>query len=149
MLRTALCSVALATLCADLTAAQRLSVDAGLLIGQFPSEVVYELHGDSPPFHATRASFTLSWTNDSYKPAVLTEAERTIIDTKAISTGVGAGLLWLEAADYHPYPMIISTTFVPVPLPRTGIVAIALTQPFQNFDWSVTVALSVGLYSGR
>src|SRR6202007_445487 len=107
------------TLCADISAAQRLSVDAGLLVGQFPSAVVYELHGDSPPLYATRASFTLSWTKDSNKPAFLTEPERTIIDTKNISTGVGAGLLWLEANDYRPYPMIISTTFVPVPLPRS------------------------------
>jgi hypothetical protein len=129
--------------------AQRLSVDAGILIGNFPSEPVYELHGDSPPFWKSRASFTISWTTDVAKPAVITEVERSLVDVKAIGIGLGGGLLWLDDNHYRPYPLIISTTFVPLPIPRTGVVAIAATQPFQQFDWSLVVSLSVGLYSGR
>jgi hypothetical protein len=128
---------------------QRLSIDAGLLVGNFPSEPVFEIHGDSPPFWSSRAAFTVSWTDDSFKPALITEAQRSLVDAKTISIGLGAGLLWLEDNHYRPYPIIISTTFVPVPIPRTGLVAVAATQPFQEFDWSLVVALSVGLYSGR
>lgn len=129
--------------------AQRLSVDAGILVGNFPSSAVYELHGDSPPFWKSRASFTISWTTDVAKPAVITEVERSLVDVKAIGIGLGGGLLWLDDGHYRPYPIVISTTFVPLPIPRTGVVAIASTQPFQQFDWSLVVSLSVGLYSGR
>ena len=129
--------------------AQRLSVDAGILVGNFPGSAVYELHGDSPPFWKSRASFTISWTDDIAKPAVITEVERSLVDAKAIGIGLGGGLLWLDDDHYRAYPIIISTTFVPIPIPRTGVVAIASTQPFQQFDWSLVVSLSVSLYSGR
>jgi hypothetical protein len=147
--RTACLLLVLITVAATTVPGQRLSVDAGILVGNFPSEPVFELHGDSPPFWASRASFTISWTDESAKPAVITEVERSLVDAKALSIGLGGGLLWLDDNHYRPYPIIISTTFVPIPIPRTGIVAIASTQPFQQFDWSLVVSLSVGLYSGR
>src|SRR5260370_11741357 len=118
MLRTTLSVAVLATTCAALAGAQRFSVDAGLLVGKFPSEPVFELHGDSPPFYATRASFTLSWTDDSEKPTVLTEAEHSIVDAKAIGIGLGAGLLWLADNQYRSHPLLTAPPILPPPLCR-------------------------------
>src|SRR5258707_15891884 len=125
MLRTTLSVAVLATTCAALAGAQRFSVDAGLLVGKFPSEPVFELHGDSPPFYATRASFTLSWTDDSENPTVLTEAEHSIVDAKAIGIGLGAGLLWLEGNQNRPYPLIITAAVVPLPVPPVAVAVVA------------------------
>src|SRR5258707_6375461 len=144
MLRTTPSAAVLATTGATRAGAKRSPVDAALLVGKFPSEPVFKWHGDSPPFYATRASFTLSWTDDSEKPTVLTEAERSIVDAKAIGIGLGAGLLWLEDNQYRPYPIIISTTFVPLPVPPggVGLVPIPSTQPFPDFDSSLVGAQS-------
>src|SRR6185503_16510217 len=97
----------------------------------------------------TRAELTLAWNDKSNNPTVITEAERSIIDTKAFAFDLGGGLLWLEANDYRPFPAIISTAVVPLPIPRLAIVAIGSTQPFQDFEWSLVLKGSISIWSGR
>ena len=65
------------------------------------------------------------------------------------STGLGVGVLWLEPDDYKPYPIIVSSNVVPAPIPRTSLIAVASTQPFQDFDWSVAIEVSVTLWFVR
>jgi hypothetical protein len=147
--RTALSLAVLSTTLALAAGAQRVSLGVGVLLSNRPSEPSFDLHIDSPPFYKTRAELTLAWNDKSNNPTVITEAERSIIDTKAFAFDLGGGLLWLEANDYRPFPAIISTTVVPLPVPRTAIVAIASTQPFQDFEWSLVLKGSISLFSGR
>jgi hypothetical protein len=129
--------------------AQRVFLGAGMVLSDFASEPDFDLHVDSPPWHAIRAELTLAWSDKSAKPAVITEAERSIIDSKAIAIDVGAGLLWFAGNEYRPYPAIISTVVVPLPIRRTALVAIPAVQPFQDFEWSVVLKVSFTLWSGR
>lgn len=129
--------------------AQFATVGAGLLVSKRPSEPVAELHAETPPVLSARAYLTLSWTDASAKPTVITAAERPVLNTKATITGIGAGLLWLDVNDYRPYPIVVSSTVVPLPLPRTAVVAIASTQPFQDFEWSLVVKVGVTLWFVR
>src|SRR3989442_1682181 len=57
--------------------------------------------------------------------------------------------LWLEPDNYKPYPIIVSSTVVPLPIPRTSFVAIASTQPFQDFEWSLALEVGVTLWFVR
>ncbi|HYT63770.1 MAG TPA: hypothetical protein VEL50_07705 [Gemmatimonadales bacterium] len=149
MLRTALVLVFIGTALPAAGVAQRGFLGAGILLGDFPSEPAFDLHLDSPPLYRTRAELTLSWNDKSAKPTVITEAERSIIDTKALAVDVGAGLLWLEANEYRPYPAIISTIVVPVPVPRLAFVVIPDVQPFQDFEWALVLKVSLTLWSRR
>ena len=149
MHRTAL-SLAVLSFAVSLSAeAQRLSVGAGVLLSKRPSEPTYNIHFDSPPLYKTRAELTLSWNDKSGKPTIITEAERSIIDSRSLAVDAGAGLLWLEFNDYRPYPILISTAVVPLPVPRVAIVAVASTQPFQDFDWSLVLKVGITLLSKR
>lgn len=56
--------------------AQRLSVGAGVLLSDRPSEPTYNIHLDSPPLYKTRAELTLSWNDETSTPTIITEAER-------------------------------------------------------------------------
>jgi hypothetical protein len=125
--------------------AQLATVGAGILTSNRPPEPVFELHGETPPFAQTRAYVTLSWMKSSLKPTVITAAERNILQFTSFSTGLGAGLLWLETNDYKPYPMLVSSTVIPVPVPQTSIVLIGSTLPFQDFDWSLVLKIGVTL----
>jgi hypothetical protein len=116
-----------------------------VLITQRPAQPVFELHGETPPFAETRAYLTLSWTDDSWAPTIITAVERPVLRFDGAFTGVGAGLLWLEPNDYRPYPMLVSTTVVPLPVPRTSFVLIASTLPFEQFDWSLVLKIGVTL----
>ena len=127
--------------------AQRLSAGAGILLSDRPSEPTYNIHLDSPPLHKTRAELTLSWNDESGKPTVITEAERALIDSRYLALDAGAGLLWLEFNDYRPYPILISTAVVPLPVPRTAIVAVGSTQPWQDWDWSLVLKASFMLWA--
>ncbi len=84
---------------------------------------------------------TLSWTDDSWAPTVITAAERQLVAAGPVMVGAGAGLLWLEFNDYRPYPILVSSTVVQLPIPRTSVVGIVSTQPFQAFEWSVVMKL--------
>jgi hypothetical protein len=146
VLRTAL---ALTVALPAVAGAQFATVGAGALMSKRAPELVGELHAQTPPFRATRAYFTLSWTDDSAKPTVITAAERRVLARKAASVGLGAGLLWLEGNDYRPYPIVVSSTVVPLPIPRTAAVAIASTQPFQDFEWSLVLKVGVTVWFVR
>ena len=130
-------------------AGQFATVGAGLLISKRPSEPVAELHAETPPLLSARAYVTLSWTDESAKPTIISAAERRLLDTKRTMTGIGAGLLWLDVNDYRPYPIIVSSTVVPLPIPRTAVVAIASTQPFQDFEWSLVMKVGVTFWFVR
>ena len=52
-------------------------------------------------------------------------------------------MLWLDANDYRPYPMLVGSTVVPLPVPRTSFVLIASTLPFEDFDWSLVLKIGV------
>lgn len=149
MHRTALSLAVVITTLTLAARAQRVSLGAGVLLSDRPSEPTYNLHIDSPPFHKIRAELTLSWNDQSSNPTVITEAERSIIDTRAFAFDVGGGLLWLEANEYRPLPAIISTAVVPLPIPRAAIVAVGSTQPFQDFAWSLVLKVGISLWSGR
>ena len=129
--------------------AQLVTVGAGVLTSERAPEPVAELHAATAPVLATRAYVTLSWTDESGKPTIITAAERSIVGTKAARVGLGAGLLWLEGNDYEPYPIVVSSTVIPLPLPRTAFVAIASTQPFQDFEWSLVLKIGVTLWFVR
>jgi hypothetical protein len=147
--RTAL-SLAVVSAAITLAAeAQRLSVGAGALLSDRPAEPTYNIHFDSPPFHQTRAELTLSWNDKSGKPTIVTEAERSIIASRLVAVDAGAGLLWLDFNDYRPYPILISTAVVPLPVPRLAIVAVGSTQPFQDWAWSLVLKASVMLWAKR
>jgi hypothetical protein len=122
---------------------QLLTVGAGALISNRPAEVVFEVHVASPPAYRARAYATLSWTDDSAKPTLISAAERTMIASRAGNVGLGAGLLWLDANEYRPYPIVVSSAVVPLPIRRTSAVVIAATQPFQEWDWSLVLKVGV------
>jgi hypothetical protein len=129
--------------------AQLATIGAGVLTSTRAPEPVAELHAATPPILATRAYLTLSWTDESAKPTVITAAERSLLSRRLALVGLGAGLLWLEGNEYRPYPIVVSSTVVPLPLPRTAFVAIASTQPFQDFEWSLVLKIGVSLWFVR
>lgn len=129
--------------------AQLATVGGGVLLSNRVPEPVAELHAETPPIASTRAYGTVSWTDDSAKPTLITAAERSVLHVRAASVGLGAGLLWLEGNDYRPYPIVVSSTVVPLPVPRTAIVAIASTQPFQDYEWSLVIKVGVTVWFVR
>jgi hypothetical protein len=149
MYRIALSFAILAVTLPVATHAQFATIGGGVLVSNRPPEPVAELHAETPPVRAARAYLTLSWTDESAKPTVITAAERALLQRKAAIVGLGAGLLWLEGNDYRPYPIIVSSTVVPVPIPRTALVVIGSTQPFQEFTWSLVLKVGVTLWFVR
>ena len=129
--------------------AQFATVSAGALVSNQVPVGIAELHAETPPVRATRGWITLSWTDESAKPTVITAVEHALLRFKTAGTGLGAGVLWLEPDNYKPYPIIVSTTVVPLPIPRTTFVAIASTQPFQGFEWSLALEVGVTLWFVR
>ena len=123
--------------------AQLVTIGGGVLVSKRPTEPVAELHGETPPFARTRAYVTLSWTDQSVNPTIISAVERPVLHFGRAFAGLGAGLLWLEANDYQPYPMLVSSTVVPLPVPRTSFVLIGSTLPFENFDWSLVLKVGV------
>jgi hypothetical protein len=124
---------------------QLVTVGGGILTSNRPPEPVFELHAATPPFSMTRAYITLSWTESRFQPTIISAAERTVLQFAAASTGIGVGLLWLEANDYKPYPMLVSSSIIPLPVPHTSFVLIGSTLPFEDFDWSVVFKVGVTL----
>lgn len=125
--------------------AQLVTVGAGALVSDRPTEPVAELHAAAPAVEGVRPYLTLSWTDESVSPTAITAAERSILQTPVSATGLGAGLLWLDANDYRPYPMLVSSTVVPLPLPRTSMVAVGSTLPFEDFEWSLVLKIGVAV----
>ncbi|MDH5197688.1 MAG: hypothetical protein OEY20_10580 [Gemmatimonadota bacterium] len=139
----------LVVVCGTDVQAQLLTIGGGVLVSNRPLEPVAEIHAETPPFLETRAYGTLSWTDDSWAPTVITAAERQVLNTGVTMTGLGAGLLWLDANDYRPYPILVSSTVIPLPVPRTSVVAIGSTQPLQDFEWSLVLKVGVTLWFRR
>lgn len=139
MHRMAISLGALVTTLSTAAPAQLATVGAGVLLSDRVPEAVAELHAETPPLLAARAYLTLSWSDASAIPTMITAAERQVIQARAVMVGLGAGLLWLEGNNYRPYPIVVSSTVVPLPVPRTAVVAIASTQPFQDFAWSLVL----------
>ena len=129
--------------------AQFATVGGGVLLSQRAPQPVAELHGQTPPFAQARAYLTMSWTDQSIKPTVITAIERPVVQVGRTFTGVGAGLLWIEPNNYRPYPMLVSSTVVPLPIPRTSFVAIGSVLPFQDFDWSLVLKVGVTVWFVR
>lgn len=129
--------------------AQFATVGGGVLLSSRSPQPVAELHAETPPFLEIRAYGTLSWTDDSWAPTVITAAERQLVNTGVSMTGLGAGLLWLEGNDYRPYPILVSSTVIPLPIPRTAVVAIGSTQPFQDFEWSLVLKVGFTVWFRR
>lgn len=129
--------------------AQLVTVGAGVLVSDRPTEPVAELHAAAPAVASARPYLTLSWTDESARPTAITAAERPMLQTPVSSTGLGAGLLWLDANDYRPYPMLVSSTVVPLPLPRTSMVAVGSTLPFEDFEWSLVLKIGVAVLVPR
>lgn len=125
---------------ADLQA-QFVTVGGGVLMSKRSPEPVAEVHAETPPLAGARAYVTVSWTDDSAKPTFITAAERPVVTLGQGMVGLGGGLLWLDGNDYRPYPIAVSSTVLPLPIPRASVVAIASTQPFQDFEWSLVLKL--------
>ncbi len=125
--RTLSLACALALALAPAASAQLVTAGAGVLISARPEQPVFELHGETPPFADARAYVTLSWTDESWAPTIISAAELPVLRFEGAFTGIGAGLLWLEVNDYRPYPLLVSSTVVPLPVPRTSFVLIAST----------------------
>lgn len=126
--------------------AQFATVGAGALVSSRSPQPVAELHVESPPVQCARAYGTLSWTDDSARPTVISAAECAVWRAGPAFGGAGAGLLWLDVNDYRPYPILVSSTVFRLPLPRTSLIAIASTQPFQDFDWSLVLKVGVTVW---
>ena len=148
MIRTIVSVGALSTVLIATSEAQFATVGAGLLMSNRASQPVAELHAESPSLHDARGYATVSWTDDSWKPAVITAGERSWPVERA-RVGLGAGLLWLPVPKYRPYPILVSTVVLPLPIPRASIVGIGSTQPFQDFEWSFVLKLGVAVWFVR
>lgn len=129
--------------------AQFATIGAGVLLSNRSPQPVGELHAESPPLLATRAYATLSWTDDSAKPTVITAAERSLWRLGPAFGSAGVGLLWLDVNEYRPYPILVSSAVLSLPIPRTSAIAIASTQPFQDFEWSLVLKLGVTVWFAR
>ncbi|MDH3651143.1 MAG: hypothetical protein OEQ53_15765 [Saprospiraceae bacterium] len=129
--------------------AQFATVGGGVMVSQRPLQPVVELHAETPPFAGARAYITMSWTDESAKPTVITAIEHPVLYVGQAFANIGAGLLWLETNDYRPYPMLVSSTVVPLPIPRTSFVVIGSVLPFQEFDWSVVLKVGVTIWFVR
>ena len=123
--------------------AQFVAVGGGVLATKRSTNPVAELHAETPPFGGTRGYVTLSWTDESAKPAIISAAEHPVLTTDRVAVGLGGGLLWLEATGYEPHAALISSTVVPLKIPRTSFVVIASTLPFNDFEWSLVLKVGV------
>jgi hypothetical protein len=123
--------------------AQLVTVGGGALVTERATEAVAELHAETPPLVGGRAYATLSWSDQSAAPTVITAWEHPMVRFGRAFTGLGAGLLWLEAKDNRPDTMLVSSTVIPLPVPRTSFVFIASTSPFEDFDWSLVFKVGV------
>ena len=132
------------------SAAQVGTLGAGALITESKVDGVAEVYLGAPPLSGVRAYGIGSWTKDSWSPAFNTAVEHEIVATKHSFTTLGAGLVWPEFKDYRGYPILTSTTVVPLPFARPlSFVLVGSTQPFQDFQWTVVAKLAVTLFLSK
>jgi len=107
------------------------------------ADPVAELHAETPPFADARGYVTASWTHERVKPTFISAIERPVLWVGQAVVGAGAGVLWVEANGYRAYPLLVSSTVVPLQVPRTSFVLIASTLTSENFDWSLVLKIGV------
>jgi hypothetical protein len=130
--------------------AQLATLGTGALITKSNVNPLAEVYLGAPPVQGFRAYGIGSWTDDSWAPTLVTVVERVVLPTPHSFTTVGAGLLWLEFNDYRPYPILTSTTVVPLPFNApVSLVVVGSTQPFQDFEWSIVTKVAVTLFFVR
>ncbi len=127
--------------------AQFATLGGGMLVTERPLKGVAEINVQTPPFYNSRAYVTFSWTNESAKPTYIAAVERKIFGIdKVFATGLGAGMLMIEPRDYKPDFMLVSSTFVPLPIPRTALVVIGSVLPFEKFEWSLILKVGWAIW---
>ena len=127
--------------------AQFATVGGGLMLSDRPLRPVAELNVQTAPFFESRAYLTMSWTDESAKPTFISAVERSVLQVdNFFTTNVGVGLLWLEYNNYKPFTMLVSSTVVPLSIPKTSIVMIGSALPFQDFEWSLIFKVGVTIW---
>ncbi len=127
--------------------AQFATVGAGVLVSDLPLQPVAELNAQTPPFFESRAYLTMSWTDESAKPTFITALERSVLQIDdSFTSNVGVGLLWLEYNNYKPFTMLVSSTNIPLSIPKTSVVIIGSVLPFQDFEWSAVLKLGFAFW---
>jgi hypothetical protein len=130
--------------------AQFVTVGAGALLTAGAVDPVVELLVTAPPMvYGFRPYLTTSWVLGEIQPTFITAAERPIWRGSHHFTSLGAGVLWLQPADYTPYPILVSTTAIFPPIPRTMLVGIGSVRPFQDWSWSIVAKVAVMLVAGK
>jgi hypothetical protein len=131
------------------TEAQMATLGAGVLLSDGPTQPVFEFHAATAPVRQTRAYATFSWTDESASPVIIAAAERRILTFGSGGVGLGAGALLLTEPEFDAVPIAVSSTVIPLRIPRTSIVAIGSTAPFDDFQWSLVLKASVLLWFAR
>ena len=130
--------------------AQLGTLGAGALITESNVDGVAELYLGAPPVSGFRAYGIGSWTEDSWSPTFITAVEHEVLATSYSFTTLGAGLVWPEFKDYRGYPILTTTTVVPLPFaPSLSFVVVGSTQPFQDYQWTIVTKLAVTLFFSK
>ena len=129
--------------------AQMATLGAGALLSDGPTQPVFEFHAATAPVLQTRAYATFSWTDESFSPVIIAAAERRVLRIAGGGVGLGAGALVLTDPDFDATPILVSSTAIPLRIPRTSVVAIGSTAPFDDFQWSLVLKASVLLWFAR
>lgn len=128
---------------------QMATLGAGVLLSDGPAQPVLEFHAATAPVRQTRAYATFSWSDESLSPVIIAAAERRMVNFGAGGIGLGAGALMLTEPSFEAIPIAVSSTVIPLRIPRTSVVAIASTAPFDDFQWSLVLKASVLLWFAR
>ena len=130
--------------------AQFATVGGGLLVSERPIEPVVELNFQSPPFYESRAYITISWMKNSVKPTLITAIEHSFLNANdLLNSSVGVGILMIEPTNYKPDLMLVNSTIVPLPVPRTSFVLINSVLPFKDYDWSIVLKVGWAIWFNR
>lgn len=123
--------------------AQFVTVGGGVLVTSRGADPVAEVHAEAPPFAEARGHVTASWTQESVKPTLISAIERPVLRVEQALVGLGGGVLWGEVNGYRAYRLMVSSTVVPLQIPRTSFVLIASTLPTEDFDWVLDLKVGV------
>ncbi|HEX6047701.1 MAG TPA: hypothetical protein VFZ21_00470, partial [Gemmatimonadaceae bacterium] len=129
---------------------QMATLGAGMFFAEDVAEPVYELHVATAPVWQTRAYATFSWTDQSWAPVIIAAAERQVLNWRGwVTTGLGAGAVIVTDASFDATPVLVSSTVVPLRIPRVAVVAIVSTAPFHEFQSSLVLKASVSVWFAR
>lgn len=144
--RILVCALAVFAARAD---AQMATIGVGVLLTDGTAQPAFELHVATRAVRQTRAYATLSWTDESISPVIIAAAERRVVTFGGGGVGLGAGVVMPTETTFDAIPIIVSSSVVPLGIPRTSMVAIASTAPFEEFQWSLVLKASVLLWFAR